>query len=175
MKSGNKVMSEEFSMYDINVDGHIYNKHTHRQLKGSINSKGYLCVRLKSDFTGKFVTKTVHRLIAKEHLKDFDETLVVNHIDGVKLNNSIKNLEMVTLSQNTKHAIRLGLAKVPDSDIGEKSMKRVRVKNLTTNESVEYQSISQAMHSLGYKSIPGSWTRRKYNSIIIRNHKVTLL
>ena len=39
------------------------------------------------------------------------DNLVINHIDGDKLNNNITNLELVTNKYNTNHAFSLGLMK----------------------------------------------------------------
>lgn len=48
----------------------------------------------------------VHRLVACNFLP-YDETLIVNHMDGNKLNNCYKNLEWVTKEENRLHAIKL--------------------------------------------------------------------
>ena len=34
--------------------------------------------------------------------------LVINHIDGNKSNNNLKNLELITSSENQRHAYRIG-------------------------------------------------------------------
>lgn len=44
-----------------------------------------------------------HRVIAQLFLPDFDATLTVNHKDGNKFNNSVDNLEMMTLIENLHH------------------------------------------------------------------------
>ena len=73
------------------------------------NRSGYKYVNLARN--GKYKSKTVHRLVAEAFLPDFDASLSVNHIDGVKTNNRLSNLEMVTPLENAQHAQRLGLTK----------------------------------------------------------------
>lgn len=80
-----------------------------RLLKFDISNKGYYRVTLSKN--GKTKRFSVHRLMAKVFLKDYSENLQVNHIDGVRTNNNIDNLEMVTQSENNKHALRIGLQK----------------------------------------------------------------
>jgi hypothetical protein len=53
---------------------------------------------------GKSKTFSVHRLVATAFLKNDDNTKIVNHKDGKKLNNHILNLEWITHKENRKHA-----------------------------------------------------------------------
>lgn len=76
-------------------------------LKPQPNSKGYLRVHIG----GK--CRFVHRLVGETFLSNPDEKPVINHKDGNRLNNSLSNLEWVTRSENTQHAVRTGLLVTP--------------------------------------------------------------
>lgn len=72
-------------------------------------------IRLYKDGTGtKF---TIHRLVARHFLPDWNPDLEVNHLDGNRSNNAAVNLEMCTHSRNMEHAIAHNLK----LDYGEKS------------------------------------------------------
>lgn len=64
---------------------------------------------------GLHLTIRTHRLVARAFLvpinEEFDETKQVNHIDGVKSNNKVTNLELVTCRENSIHAKMTGLNK----------------------------------------------------------------
>ena len=81
-----------------------------RILKSRKRTRGYLYVNLCKN--GKYKSIEIHRLMSMCFLDDYDESLQVNHIDGNKKNNNIRNLEMVTQSENMRHALRIGL-KIP--------------------------------------------------------------
>ena len=74
-----------------------------RELNKKINSKGYLIVNMNSR------TYSIHSLVAKFILGERPSGLCINHIDGNKLNNAPSNLEYVTLADNTKHSMKMGL------------------------------------------------------------------
>ena len=92
--------------YQIGSCGNIRNKITNKNLVGDVNSTGYKRVVLYTPIKQRFF---IHRLVASHFVDGYDENLVVNHIDGNKQNNSVKNLEWVTRSENDLHAYRLGL------------------------------------------------------------------
>lgn len=51
----------------------------------------------------------LHRLVYFSFNPQDDQSLEINHIDGNKLNNKLENLEVVTRSENLKHAFSTGL------------------------------------------------------------------
>ena len=75
---------------------------------------------------------SVHRLVAICFIPNPKSLPEVNHIDGIKTNNKITNLEWVTSSENKKHAFRLGLMKPTRGElcgkhkITEKQVREIR-------------------------------------------------
>lgn len=51
----------------------------------------------------------VHRLVAEAFISNTSNLAVVNHIDGVKTNNEVSNLEWTTSVKNSNHAKTAGL------------------------------------------------------------------
>jgi hypothetical protein len=71
-----------------------------RTLKSFITNSGYKCVSLTHQHK-KFY---IHRLLASAYFRKMKKGEEVNHKDGNKLNNSLDNLEIVSSSDNKKHA-----------------------------------------------------------------------
>lgn len=78
-----------------------------KKLKPATDKDGYLRITLTNN--GKRKSYYVHRLMARAYLKNYDDKLQVNHKNGIKNDNRIENLEMVTLQENIKHSIKTGL------------------------------------------------------------------
>jgi hypothetical protein len=72
------------------------------------DTRGYARVSLYKNSAKK--TVKVHRLVAAAFFEKVAGKEAINHIDGVKTNNHIDNLEWVTNSENRIHALMTGLA-----------------------------------------------------------------
>ena len=69
----------------------------------------------------------VHRIVVESFVGKIPNGMEVNHINGIKTDNRLVNLEIVTRSENLKHAYKLGLictqgernsqAKLSESDV----------------------------------------------------------
>ena len=71
-----------------------------RILKGRTDYDGYLIIGLCKGGRQKF--HRIPRLVAKAFLPDWDESLEVDHINGVKKETYVSNLRMVTHQGNSR-------------------------------------------------------------------------
>lgn len=72
------------------------------------NKSGYVTIAIIKE--NKTITTYLHRIIAEAFVERISETdIVVNHINGIKNDNRIENLEWVTSSTNNVHALDTGL------------------------------------------------------------------
>jgi hypothetical protein len=90
-------------------------------LKPGNDNRGYKIVVLVKD--KKRETKLVHRLVISAFLGE--KCLQVNHIDGIKSNNNILNLEYVTAKENINHAMKMGLLRFNTTEIALKKRKKI--------------------------------------------------
>lgn len=143
-----------FSDYMVNDKGVVYSKISKKTLNAAKSHHGYSIVSL---YTDKYIRKTkqVHHLVLMAFKPD-DYKLITtdfknnhnpdgkvyntNHIDGVKTNNRLDNLEVVTSSDNIRHAMDTGLVS---------TVKPVKVKFHDTGEIKHYPSMAVASRALG--------------------------
>ena len=102
-----------YSIYQISNTGLVMNLKRKTILKNRLDKDGYLTVHLRE--VGSKMLK-IHRLIALHFCKGHKHGLVVNHIDGNKLNNNPTNLEWITSIENVKHSHATGLARYAYGD-----------------------------------------------------------
>ena len=97
--------------YDVSTNGVVSRKKDGHIYHCFLNHKGYKCVRLKSPAFSKNKDRRknyrVHRLVAMYYLQDYSDKLQVNHKNGIKTDNRVENLEMVTNQENVLHAWRV--------------------------------------------------------------------
>ncbi|WOE29733.1 NUMOD4 motif-containing HNH endonuclease [Acinetobacter towneri] len=88
-------------------------------LKPRVGKTGYLYLTLYKN--GKQTTHKVHRLVASAFCDNQLSKPHVNHKNGNKLDNNAANLEWVTPSENSLHAIETGLYAPPSGELSSVS------------------------------------------------------
>lgn len=105
--------------YRIDAEaGHIYGERSQGRPIGR-PVRGYLAINSRGKHVG-----SAHRMIWESVHGPIPEGLQINHINGVKADNRIANLELVTPSENAKHAYRLGLSRADGEYNGRAIAKR---------------------------------------------------
>jgi hypothetical protein len=101
-----------YGNYEASDNGQVRKKESARVLMQQIDDTGYYRVSIYND-EGQRKSRRTHRFIALAHLPLVDGKPYVNHKDGVRLNNSLANLEWCTMAENNVHAWNTGLQPRP--------------------------------------------------------------
>lgn len=102
------------------------------ELAGHTNKCGYLAVSFSREGR-RTVTVFTHRVVWEALRGPIPDGMYVNHRDGDKTNNAIDNLELVTHSENMKHARRTGLLNQwgeanPSAKLTESNVREIRAR-----------------------------------------------
>lgn len=128
------IVDNKETIYSVSNLGNVRNDVTNRLLK-LYYDKGYVFVGLSINKKGRRFR--VHRLVAEMFIENPENKPYVNHIDGNGTNNNSSNLEWVTPSENTRHAIDTGL-------MNNASKKEVSQYDLDGNYIATFDSITEA-------------------------------
>lgn len=102
-----KIIGGDYAVYSVSTLGRVRNNKTQRIMKCKINkgTHGYVHVGLINNTTKKQKVFLVHRLIAQVFIPNPDNKPIVNHINHIRHDNRLINLEWATNSENVKAAI----------------------------------------------------------------------
>ena len=119
-----------YDRYEANRLGVVRHVENKKDIGGLIKT-GYILITVRDQGIQKSYLK--HRFIFEcFHGKINDVKLVVDHINNIKTDNRLQNLQLITPSQNQKKEHRKG-EKLPSI--------RVRATNTNSGESFDYDSI----------------------------------
>lgn len=146
--------------YEINDEGKIRSitrltltiKGTYKLVKGRIlipklHNNGYLFITLSKN--GQTKNYYIHRLVAEAFIPNPEFKPIVNHINGIKSDNTLENLEWVTISENVNHAYAIGLS----TNIGSTHKNAKTITDSCSGK--QYHSIKEASEqlSINYSSL----------------------
>ena len=121
-----------YDRYEANRLGVVRHVENKKDI-GGLNKTGYIRITVRDQGIRKNCLK--HRFIFEcFHGKINDDKLVVDHINNIKTDNRLENLQLITQSQNQKKEHRKGKNLPPI---------RVQAININSGESFDYDSISK--------------------------------
>lgn len=136
-------------LYLVNKKGEIYTNHYKRLLKFKLDKDGYYHCTLTKD--GKPHYKRVHRVVAENFIPNPESKAQVNHINGIKNDNRLENLEWNTLEENIKHAWDSGLNENAREVASFVHGKKIHLIHKETGEFINFNSMKKASLFLGKK------------------------
>lgn len=131
--------------YFISTNGEVRSGYTNKILKPLLKKGGYYecCLYINT----KKVYLCIHRLVAQAFLPNPNNYKTVNHINGVKTDNNVKNLEWCSYQQNAIHAWKTGLNSSANVD------KEVNQYTLSGKFIKSYKSCAEATRMTGINHI----------------------
>lgn len=136
-----------FKKYQIHDDGRIWSS-----FKGGYFIKlkpkvaGYVSITVRES-KGVYRTRFVHRLVWEAFNGEIPKNLEINHKNGIKHDNRLENLELVTKSENIRHAIK---------NLGHRPQDNLKV---DSELKLLRKSATQFLHSI-------DWTQREIAKVL---------
>lgn len=98
-------ITEYQELYQVSSEGDVYSKRSGRCLKPKLSHTGYYRVTLSKN--GEAKTYGIHRLVALAFIENPSSKPTVNHINEIKTDNRVKNLEWATTAEQNIHGTRI--------------------------------------------------------------------
>ncbi len=128
------------NLYKISNMGRVKSIKNDNLLRLSTQIDGYIKVGLSKN--NKQSSKLVHRLVCESFLKNVENKPYVNHINSVRNDNRLTNLNYVTPSENMSHAIKIGNLKTSKKNRYNNLLKILNINfPIKTSKTIEYNGI----------------------------------
>lgn len=128
------------STFEVSSIGRVRNTLTGKMRALSVDGSGYHNIMLHNRKTHK-----IHRLVAEAFIPNPEEKRTVNHINGIKTDNRVENLEWATYQENSIHSIKTGLqVSLKGSQHGASKVSEdmvLKIRNDHKNDKVEYLAL----------------------------------
>ena len=90
--------------YNISNTGIVWSNYRNIPLKPTVDRYGYQRVTLS--INGRHFYRTIHRLVAEAFIANPLRLSTVNHINEIKTDNRVENLEWTNVATNVNHGTR---------------------------------------------------------------------
>ena len=122
------------------------------------NRWGYFYAHLRLA-NGMRKTMMYHRMVLAAFVGPCPEGMEVNHIDGIKTNNSVENLEYVTPEENHQHATINGLV-AKGTSVGASKLTEAEVMSIYELRGQESQRTVAGYFGVHRSTVRGIWDGR---------------
>ena len=136
-----------YDLYGANKDGEVINIDRGVPRKGVYANNGYLMVGVRGSGDRKQKTIQAHRFIWECYKGLIPDGMVIDHINNIKDDNRLSNLQLMTQQENCKKSA----AKRDYSFAAHnhKNVKKIKAINFDTNEVSHYKSLYAVQKHLG--------------------------
>lgn len=140
--------------YQVSNLGNVKSLNFHRKnkeclLTPKIDKDGYLEIALYKNGKSKYYR--IHRLVAIAFISNNENKKEVNHINGIKSDNRVDNLEWCTSSENQVHAYKTGLQKISGGALSNR--KKIKC--------IELNIIKDSIHEMQRYLVEQGYTTNK--------------
>lgn len=150
---------KEFPNYSVDKEGFISN--TKGKLLKPVERNGYLAIRLSKN--NKVYHKSVHRLVYEAFKGTISEGYHINHINGLRNDNRLNNLEACTHKENNDRRLflrkgeQINTAKLTEQqvmDIRKRKQKGESTMVIAKEYGLNKSSINKIVRGYSWKHLP---------------------
>lgn len=141
-----KKQIPDYPNYYIEDNGNVYSESYGNYIKPFVHKDGYLIV--KFHYNKKNKNYRLHRLLAEAFIPNPKNKPLVNHINGIKSDNRLENLEWCTKSENEIHAFKIGLKRISEKN-KMATQERCNKPLIDIYNGIFYDSIKEAANLFG--------------------------